>query len=186
MGVIASSQWTRGDNVMKRRSANLTFRNAALLLLLSALAACSLHDDEEAARVRVSVNGNAALVRRAFTVTIGGIGWSRKITGADLGAPDLPNYTPPFPTPTSGTLQVDVVLRDSTGGHFTHTSIVLDLRPDWIWEVDLVVGRVNPFETCFGCSGTKSCALDSVYQEVPGDSLYIVWGGTSISHPVVY
>jgi hypothetical protein len=149
-------------------------------------ACCSFFESEDSSQVRLSVQGNTGVLRRVISVSIGAPGWSRSLTGNDFGTPESPIYSQTFDTPTSGDLRISVTLRDSLGGHVNSGTVAVDIRPDWIWQLDIVLDNHNPFNGCFGCIGYKAFGVDSVYQASPGDSLYIVWGGNSIKHPVIY
>jgi hypothetical protein len=108
------------------------------------------------------------------------------LTGADFGYPGSPNRTQSIETPESGNLMVAVVMKDSRGGRVSSGSIMLDIRPDWRWGVDIVLSDKNPYFGCFGCVGYAAFPVDSVFQRSPDDSLYIIWGGNWIKHPVIY
>ena len=62
----------------------------------------------------------------------------------------------------------------------------LDLRPDWRWELSVRRSDEDPTTGCFGCFGRAPFALAPSHQSAPGDSVWVVWGGNSISNPVVY
>ncbi len=156
------------------------------LMLLLASAGCNLTEGDDDSQIRLSIQGNTDLLRRSLSVTIISSGWIQGVTGRDFGTPDAATYTRIFETPHSGNLRVDFRMQDSLGGHQNSGSISLDIRPDWIWDVDFVIGSRNPYYFCFGCLGSRSFALDSVYQSTPSDSLFLVWGGNSIKHPVIY
>ena len=154
-----------------------------VVLLLSG---CSLFESGDSSQVQLSIQGHTDVLRRAMKVELNAPGWSKTLTGLDFGTADAPTYTEPFETPGAGTLQVSILLKDSAGGHLNSGSIALDIRSDWRWGIDFVLSDKNPFYGCFGCTGCKVIVLDSVYRTTPKDSLFIVWGGNSIKHPVVY
>lgn len=92
----------------------------------------------------------------------------------------------PFGTGRHGDLKiVCVVLLDGQATQ-TRGSIELPLRSDWRWGVDFFIRDEDPAKTCFGCFGSKSFELDPELGYGEGKKFYIVWGGNSISHPVVY
>ena len=92
----------------------------------------------------------------------------------------------PFGTRKHGELKITcTVLLDGEPTQ-TRGSIELPLRPDWRWGVDFFIRDEDPAETCFGCFGSKSFELDPKLGYGEGKKFYIVWGGNSISHPVVY
>jgi hypothetical protein len=52
--------------------------------------------------------------------------------------------------------------------------------------VDLIHQTTNPDEACFGCVGSQVFPLAPAYRATGRDSLWVVWGGNSISDPVIY
>jgi hypothetical protein len=162
-------------------------KNLALsFILLLTFVGCPLSEGEDESQVRLSIQGNTDLLRRSLSVMLVAPGWIKGLTGRDFGTPESANYTQTFETPHSGNLRIDLLLQDSFGGHPNSGSISVDIRPDWVWDVDIAVSNRNPFYGCFGCIGSQTFALDSVYQRTPGDSLFVIWGGNSIKHPVIY
>lgn len=159
---------------------------APFLILLLSFAGCFSSEGDDQSQVRLSIQGNTNLLRRSISVTIAAPGWSKELTGRDFGTPEAANYTQTFEIPRSGKLRVDFSLRDSLGGHLNSGSVSVDVHSDWIWDINIVLGNHNPFYSCFGCIGSQSFVLDSVYQRTPSDSLFLVWGGNSIKHPVIY
>jgi hypothetical protein len=150
------------------------------------VAGCSIFESEVSSEVRLSIQGNTEVLRRAINLQIAAPGWRKTLSGADFGSPDAPNYSQSFPTPKSGKLQVQFTLTDSLGDHLNSGDISLDIRSDWRWSIDFVLSNQNPFNGCFGCIGYASFPVDSVFQKAAKDSLFVIWGGNSIKHPVVY
>jgi hypothetical protein len=99
-------------------------------------------------------------------------------TSAQSGVPRTEN----FGTQDHGTLHA-VVWLVSAGDTIAVGSVQFPLRDDWRWGVDIFVADSNPMKYCFGCFGSRSF---KAAPGAPGDSLFLVWGGNSISHPVVY
>jgi hypothetical protein len=99
----------------------------------------------------------------------------------DYDSPSVPR-TAPFDTQGHGTLSGQVWL---VAGHDTMATGTFDvpLREDWRWGVDIFVADSNPMRYCFGCFGSRSF---KAAPSAPGDSLFLVWGGNSISNPVIY
>ncbi len=87
-----------------------------------------------------------------------------------------------FPTDTTGTLTVDFKLTSPSLGPLSEGRVELELRNDWRWEVQFHLSEHDPTERCFGCVGAESSPLAT--DDTP--SLWVVWGGNSISNPVVY
>ncbi|MBD3616716.1 MAG: hypothetical protein HUJ22_09085 [Gracilimonas sp.] len=91
----------------------------------------------------------------------------------------------PFETVQSGSLDVEIILlKDKLPRSFGELS--LPLKKDWRYRVIFQIVSGDPTEGCLGCLGYKSFAIDSTFKSNPDDSLYIVWGGNSISDPVDY
>lgn len=44
----------------------------------------------------------------------------------------------------------------------------------------------DPKFECFGCLGSQAFPLIAEYQAPDRDSIWVVWGGNSISDPVIY
>lgn len=81
----------------------------------------------------------------------------------------------------SDSVRVEVTLADD--GMLGQGAITLPVREDWIWSVAVHVADRSPLERCLGCMGARSFPLRS---DAPADSLFLVWGGNSISRPVIY
>jgi len=78
------------------------------------------------------------------------------------------------------------VLAEPGEAPLASTSIDLELREDWVWGVDIFLTDGNPGTMCFGCAGYEAVAVPDTLVPEATDSLYVVWGGNSISDPVVY
>lgn len=87
----------------------------------------------------------------------------------------------PFETPARGALEVSCMMFEADG-HVISGDVTLPLRKDWRYRVDCIVGSANPFYSCFGCQGYRAWP----FGPQAGDSLFVVWSGNSINHPVVY
>jgi hypothetical protein len=59
-------------------------------------------------------------------------------------------------------------------------------RNDWRWQVNVITTTTDPRTGCFGCEGSRAFVLDSAFRPALSDSVWLVWGGNYISHPVVY
>ena len=97
---------------------------------------------------------------------------------SDWGVP----HTEYFGTRDRGTLFGAVWLL-SGGDTVAAGTIDLPLKDDWRWFVSIFVADSNPMRYCFGCFGSRSF---KAAPSAPGDSLFLVWGGNSISNPVIY
>ena len=65
-------------------------------------------------------------------------------------------------------------------------SINLPLKNDWCWHIQIYIGSENPYLYCFGCQGYKSFPIHDKYKSSPIDSMYIIWGGNTITFPRLY
>jgi hypothetical protein len=68
------------------------------------------------------------------------------------------------------------------GGTTASGTFDLELRDDWYWNVILAQTSHDPMIGCMGCFGSIRFTT-SVEQDW---SMWAVWGGNSISNPVVY
>jgi hypothetical protein len=82
---------------------------------------------------------------------------------------------------------VQYQFKDSNGALVSGGRIALDLRKDWGWGIDIYHTDRNPYHMCMGCFGYESFPiLGSAYLTGDGDSVFVIWGGNSISNPVEY
>jgi hypothetical protein len=94
-------------------------------------------------------------------------------------------HTPEIPTGTRG--EVEVRFRLQTGDQIlSEGTVALPLREDWRWGVDIRAATTDPRLECFGCVGSRAFSLAAAFRPVNRDSIWVVWGGNSISNPVVY
>lgn len=91
-----------------------------------------------------------------------------------------------FDTPTSGDARVSFVVVLPDGRQASSGDATVSLRGDWAWRFDLMASAEDPRKSCFGCYGSKPFALPADLRTTDRDSLWLVWGGNSIKHPVVY
>jgi hypothetical protein len=68
------------------------------------------------------------------------------------------------------------------GAALSDGEVSVEVRLDWEWDVQFHLAAEDPAGRCFGCEGSHAYPLagDS------GAQIFIVWGGNSISDPVVY
>jgi hypothetical protein len=144
-------------------------------------------DDDSRARVRFELgrwDREPARIIRPEGVVIqleDSFGW-RSISGTDMkndesGVP----VSPWIATDTKGRLEVKVMVTDATGAT-AGGAFDLELRDDWHWNVMLTQYPHDPQIGCMGCFGSHRFTT-SVAQDW---SMWAVWGGNSISNPVVY
>jgi hypothetical protein len=94
--------------------------------------------------------------------------------------------SPDLVTATHGTLRFTYALTTSSGDTVSEGTLVLPLRSDWRWGIDVIPDSINPIQQCFGCEGSRSFALAPGFQGPRVDSIFVLWGGNSIKNPVVY
>ena len=88
-------------------------------------------------------------------------------------------------TSATGTLEVGFQLTDE-GVPLSAGSIQLPLSGDWRWSIEIRAVTADPTYGCFGCAGTQAFPLPPRYRAPGRDSIWVVWGGNSISSPRVY
>jgi len=110
------------------------------------------------------------------------------LTGADFQLAGAAQYNGPMlQTASQGTLTVSYTLVPPAPGIAVSTgSIELPLRNDWGYGVDIRPDTADPRRFCFGCIGSKAFLLAPEFRSSQADSVYLLWGGNSISHPVIY
>lgn len=90
-----------------------------------------------------------------------------------------------FETRTSGSLDIEVMV-ESGAEMVARGTLDLPLDPDWRWSVQIFLREENPHDTCIGCFGYRAFPVDEAYRTSPAESLWMIWGGNSISNPIVY
>lgn len=130
------------------------------------------------ARVGVHYRSNTVLPRDLFTVQIQDGGRVRTLRGAELDGRELS-------TATSGSLRFGYRAVSSTT-IVSEGSVEVPLRNDWRYGFDIFVDSLDPRRGCFGCIGAKPFPLAAGFRRSAKDSVWIVWGGNSISNPAVY
>jgi len=98
------------------------------------------------------------------------------------------NATPHTPERSTGTRgDIEVRFRFQTGDQvLSEGTVTLPLREDWRWGVDIHPATTDPKRECFGCFGSRAFSLAAAFRPVNRDSIWVVWGGNSISNPVIY
>ena len=72
------------------------------------------------------------------------------------------------------------------GGAESTVSVDIDVEDRFLYRVSCAVASHNPIRLCFGCRGSEAAPLDPALGLPADDSLFVVWGGDSIDHPVDY
>jgi hypothetical protein len=148
------------------------------------------YDDEYLALARVRLIKDSLITRSMVRVAItdGASQWQ-------FGSGDFshdPGYgtawcAPEIETVTQGALVMRFRLRDRDGAVVSEGQVELPLKADWRWGISIRRDRSNPRYGCWGCAGSKSfLILDPAYRASEKDSIFVVWGGNSISNPVRY
>ena len=111
---------------------------------------------------------------------------TRRLTGDDFAAgAGSRRDTRDFETRTTGELVTSFWLLQGSDT-LSSGELRIDLRSDWAWNISFFRADENPSGTCFGCVGATPYELEAEAQTAPTDSLWLVWGGNSISDPVVF
>jgi hypothetical protein len=156
------------------------FQVIGLVFLLSA---CG-----EEALISVSAPLASPLSPEMLTVTVRDGDRVLQWSGADF-TPRPTNSLPSTPevnTQTSGP-DLEVTYRlENAGAVLSSGAIVLSRRSDWRWAVTISAATTNPEEGCFGCFGSSPFPLAEDFRAPGRDSIWVVWGGNSISDPVIY
>jgi hypothetical protein len=142
---------------------------------------------EDRALVRVKLYPDSLLTKNMVTITVddGQAKWR-------FDSSSLRSYlgawsTPELETRSYGSLLVKYQFDDPEGEVVSTGELLLGLRGDWRWGVDIFPRDDSHNRTCMGCFGYESFPiLDPAYTTSESDSVYIIWGGNSISNPVVY
>lgn len=157
-----------------------------ILLLIVFFAGCSLFGEgHKDAQVEFSLNNSSSYegelpIQIYFTSP----GQSKTLTASDFSGSK--SYVGPFQTATSGTLRITAQLLDTNDEVAISETVKLPLKSDWEYGITVAVGAKDPINLCFGCQGSKAVAINSKLNFSETDSLFIVWGGNSISNPVNY
>jgi hypothetical protein len=135
-------------------------------------------------RVSVIYEGGARVPSEELQVTIEEPSHHLTFEAGNLSSPTV-TVVPSLRTSSRGSLQIDYTMIDGTT-QMSSGGVNLDLRPDWEWGVSIQADSLNPVQRCFGCFGSKPFPLLSQYRRNARDSIWVTWGGNSISHPVIY
>jgi hypothetical protein len=159
-----------------------------LMLAAAVVSSCVAFgcEDEDEALVSFSILSEPGrLDSSTVTVRFSDGGGSRTVLGDDFAGDDRRADTREYATRTRGTLEVFVEV-DTDAGRVASGTLDLPLQPDWRWSINLFLDEQNPHETCIGCFGYVSFPVLESYRTSPAESLWMTWGGNSISNPVVY
>ena len=159
------------------------WRTPLMTMLIAALGACG-----EEARISVSAPLMTPLALEMLTVTVRDGDRVIQWTGADF-KPGRDNPTPSTPEVNTGTsgpdLEVSFSLENAAAVLSTGT-IILPRRSDWRWGVTISAATTDPAGVCFGCFGSSAFLLSEAFRAPERDSIWVVWGGNSISNPAIY
>jgi len=155
--------------------------------LLSAACWLLLVGCGDSARISAEARLGAPLDVAMLSVTVrdGGRAWTWR--GSDFHT----TTTRPTPTTeerdthTSGNAEVSFRLEEA-GVVLSEGSVTLPLRAAWRWSVSVMAQTTDPRQGCFGCVGATAFPLAESHRAPERDSIWVVWGGNSISDPVVY
>jgi hypothetical protein len=160
----------------------MNLRRRLIPLFTLAVAAC-----DEDARISVSADLGPRLATEMLTVTIIDVNRVIRFTGADFRSDgqSIPT-TDQVATSTSGPdLQVSFTFTNADT-HLSGGTVSLPRRGNWDWHVRVQAATTSPEEGCFGCLGSKAFELAQSFRAPDRDSIWVVWGGNSISDPATY
>jgi|GEM_PF-2114039 len=162
-----------------------TLRNFISIIIIGMICACSFEND---ARVSFQFSAEPADTTYSDTLRVQFSDGQRTRSVYVPGFLTLSNpfRTEDFYTENSGELRIKFWVFEETEDSIAFGKVALNLERDWSWSVRFYRGEMNPFYACFGCSGYRSFPIDTAYQITGADSIYVIWGGNSISNPVIY
>jgi hypothetical protein len=156
---------------------------ANLVALAMALTGCG-----EEARISASAVLAPPLAPSMLTVTVRDRDREIEWTAAAFRVTPA-NATPSTPEATLGTSGPDLPVAfrlESAGAVLSAGTVTLPRRRDWRWNVTVQSATTDPNLECFGCVGSQAFPLAAEYRAPDRDSIWVVWGGNSISDPVIY
>ena len=139
----------------------------------------------EGARISAEARPQAALAVDMLSVTVRDHGSSWTWQGSDFQTVRPTPTTDEHETGTSGTAEATFQLA-AEGQALSEGTISLPLQRDWRWSVTIMARTSDPRVECFGCVGSKAFPLAASHRQPDRDSIWVVWGGNSISDPVTY
>jgi hypothetical protein len=142
----------------------------------------------EDARISISADIAPPLSLDMLTVTLRDRDRLLTWHGADF-RPRPENATPSTGDQDTFTSGPDLELNyqlESGGEVLSSGSVILPRRSDWSWGVTIWARTTDPGEECFGCFGSAAFPLAPAFRAAGRDSVWLVWGGNSISDPVIY
>ncbi len=147
--------------------------------------------DEPASLARVSLDRDTLFVPAMLHVRLadGHSTWTFGPEDLGLDARYAAQWwTPEVATENSGTLSMAFWFLSPEGDTVSAGEVSMPLRDDWRWHIGIhgAAGR-RYFQGCFGCSGAEPFEIRvPAYATTDSDSVWVIWGGNSISHPVIY
>jgi hypothetical protein len=164
-------------------------RGSTKMIALALLMTCilSLGCSENRALAQVKLYNDTLLTKDmvAITVNDGQSEWRFGPSALHLyvGAWAIPELE----TRNKGTMIVTYQFRDPDGAVISEGQVMVGLRRDWLWGIDIFHTGRNPYRGCMGCFGYRSFPiLDPAYMASDSDSVFVIWGGNSIRNPVEY
>ena len=154
-----------------------------ILLFIIFFSGCSLFDEEKDAQVEFRLENNSMYEGELpIRIDFSSPSQSENLTASDFSGTKF--FVGPYKTATSGTLKIVVQLLYTNDKVEVSETVKLPLKSDWKYGITVAVGPTNPINLCFGCQASKAVAINSKLNFPETDSLFIVWGGNSISNPV--
>lgn len=165
-------------------------RISIILIFCVFIGSCSEIDSDKGSTIKFKVAKSMAMSDDNILITVHDNFFLWRVYGElDKNAPIGSNawLSKEFPTKSNGNMIIEFQLKTKLNKLISRGDISIPLKEDWAWTVEFWLSSINPIKGCFGCYGSKSFPiLDTNYIKVDTDSLYVILGGNSISHPLIY
>ena len=161
-----------------------------ILIVSIVIGSCSEINSDRESTIQFKVVKSIKLTDDIVLITVHDNFFKWKVYGElDENAPIGSNAwsSKEFPTTSSGNIIIGFELKTKSNKLISQGDISIPLKEDWAWSVEFRHSSFNPIKGCFGCYGSKSFPiLNDNYIKEDTDSIYVVYGGNYISHPLIY
>lgn len=168
----------------------VNMKSVMIFICIMFLSGCGIFETEEESIIKFGVRKNEMLKNDKISIGVIGNANPLSIKGelnnnAAIGslAWESENYR----TANSGSVIIKFEIKTELNKLISKGEISIPLKKDWAWSVEISHSNSDPLIGCFGCVESKSFPiLESEYISNNADSIFIVYGGNSISNPVIY